>query len=177
MNLLLNYGPAFAFLGAYLAGGIYLATEVLIASLILVVLLYRLWKGVWHNMHMAVALIAAVLGGLTLYLHDPTFIKYKPSAVYGVFALALLTSQFVGDKVLLARIPQHTITLPDALWRKVNLAWALFFMFCAALNIYVAFHFDEATWVKFKAFGFTALMFVFLLAHLPFVWRHLPQEP
>ena len=176
MNLVLNYAPAFLFLGAYLSGDIYLATKVLIASLVLVVLIFRLWKGEWHKMHIAVAAIAGALGGLTLYLHNPTFIKYKPSAVYTLFAAALFASHFVGDKVLLARIPQQVIALPDLLWRRINLAWSLFFLFCAALNLYVAFNFDEATWVKFKAFGFTGLMFVFLLAHLPFVMRYLPDE-
>jgi intracellular septation protein len=79
--------------------------------------------------------------------------------------------------VLLARIPQDVIALPEPVWRKVNLAWALFFLGCAALNWYVAHHYDEATWVKFKTFGFTALTFVFLLAHAPFLSRYLPQDP
>jgi len=120
--------------------------------------------------------LATVLGGLTLAIHDPVFIKFKPSGVYGVFALALLGSHFIGQRVLLARIPQKTFTFPEPVWRKVNLAWALFFLGCAALNWYVADHYDEATWVKFKTFGFTALMFVFLLAHAPFLSRYLPQE-
>lgn len=173
MNLLLNYAPALLFLAAYFFGGIYLATKVLIVTAFAVVIIYWFWKHELHRGHLTVAVAAAILGGLTLYLHDPTFIKYKPSAVYAVFSLALLASQFVGDTVLMARIPQKVIALPNSVWRKVNLAWAAFFMFCALLNLYVAGHYDEATWVKFKVFGFTGLMFVFMLAHLPFLSPYL----
>lgn len=176
MKPLLTLAPALLFLGAYFLGGIYIATAVLIGSLIAVVVIYWLWKRELHKMHLIIALIATVLGGLTLYLHDPSFIKYKPTAVYGLFAAALLLSHVMGDKVLLARIPQDVISLPEPVWRKVNFAWALFFIGCAVLNVYIARQFDEATWVKFKIFGFTALMFVFLIAHAPFLVRYLPNE-
>ena len=139
-------------------------------------IIYRLWQNHWHKSHLVVAVLATVLGGLTLAIHDPSFIKFKPTAVYGVFAIALLASHFVGDRVLLARIPQKTFSFPDPVWRRINVAWAVFFAGCAVLNLYVASHYDEATWVKFKTFGFTALMFVFLLAHAPFLSRYLPQE-
>lgn len=176
MNLLLNYGPALLFLGAYFAGGIYLATQVLIGSLIGVVILHWFWKREIHKMHLGVAVIATILGGLTLYLRDPNFIKYKPSAVYAAFALALLGSHFIGTKVLMARIPQQAINLPDPLWRKINFAWAIFFLGCALLNLYVAHQFSETIWIQFKTFGFPVLMFGFMLAHLPFVSPYLPKE-
>ena len=175
MKFLLDYAPALLFFGAYFYFDIYVATAVLIAAAIGLVLVYRFWKGHWHKAHMVVAAMATVLGGLTLAIHDPAFIKFKPTAVYGAFALALLGSHFIGKQVLLARIPQKTFTFPEPVWRKVNLAWALFFFACAALNFYVAGNYDEATWVKFKTFGFTALTFVFLLAHAPFLSRYLPQ--
>lgn len=176
MNFLISYGPALAFLGAYFHSGIYFATGVLIASLFGVVLLHWLWKRELHKMHLGIAVVAGVLGGLTLYLRDPLFIQYKPSAVYAVFALVLVGSHFVGDKVLLARLGGQTLTMPDAVWRRINLAWAAFFVVCALLNIYVAWHYSEAAWVQFKTFGFPLLMFAFILAHLPFVSRYLPKE-
>ena len=175
MKFLLDFAPALLFFGAYFYFDIYVATAVLIAAAIGLVLVYRFWKGHWHKAHMVVAALATVLGGLTLAIHDPAFIKFKPTAVYGAFALALLGSHFIGKQVLLARIPQKTFAFPEPVWRRVNLAWALFFLGCAVLNFYVAGHYDEATWVKFKTFGFTALTFVFLLAHAPFLSRYLPQ--
>lgn len=176
MKLLLDYAPALLFFGAYLVSDIYTATAVLIVAAIALVLIYRVWERRWHKSHLAVAVLAGVLGGLTLAIQDPVFIKFKPTAVYAAFALALLGSHWIGERVLLARLPQKMIELPEPVWRKVNLAWAIFFFGCAALNLYVARQFDEATWVKFKTFGFTALTFLFLLGHAPFLHRYLPQE-
>ena len=176
MKFLLDLMPALAFFAAYFLGGIYVATGVLIVALFALVLIYWLWKREIHKVHLVTALIAAVLGGLTLYVHDPMFIKFKPTALYAVFSIALLLSHVIGDRVLLARLPQQAIQLPEPVWRRVNLVWALFFAFCALLNLYVAANYDEATWVKFKTFGFTALMMVFLLAHAPFLSRYLPQD-
>lgn len=176
MKFLLDYAPALLFFAAYFLFGIYVATAALIVAAIALVLVYRLWQKRWHQSHLVVAVLATVLGGLTLAIHDPVFIKFKPTAVYGVFALALLGSHFVGKRVLLARIPQQTFAFPEPVWRKVNLAWALFFLLCAVLNGYVAGHYDEATWVKFKTFGFTALTFLFLLAHAPFLSRYMPRD-
>ena len=176
MKFLLDLMPALAFFAAYFLGGIYVATGVLIGALFALVLIYWLWKREIHKVHLVTALIAAVLGGLTLYVHDPMFIKFKPTALYAVFSIALLLSHVIGDRVLLARLPQQAIQLPEPVWRRVNFIWALFFAFCALLNLYVAANYDEATWVKFKTFGFTALMMVFLLAHAPFLSRYLPQD-
>jgi intracellular septation protein len=178
VKFLLDYAPALLFFAAYFLSGrdIYLATGVLIAAAVALVLVYRVWQKRWHKSHLVVAVLATVLGGLTLAIHDPVFIKLKPSAVYGVFALALLGSHFIGERVLLARIPQKTFVFPEPVWRKVNLAWALFFLGCAVLNWYVASRFDEVTWVNFKMFGFTALTFLFLIGHAPFLARYLPQD-
>lgn len=176
MKFFLDLLPALAFFGVYLAADIYVATAALIASLFVVVAVYRVWRGEWHKTHLITAVLALVLGGLTIYVRDPAFIKFKPTAVYAVFALVLLGSHVIGERVLLQRIPQSMVRMPDAVWRRVNLAWALFFAFCAALNWYVAEAYDEATWVKFKTFGFTVLMFVFMLAHAPFLSRYLQQD-
>ena len=176
MKFLLDLFPALAFFAAYSMGGIYVATGVLIASTFALVLVYWLWKREIHKMHLVTAIIVAIFGGMTLYVHNPAFIKFKPTALYAVFSIALLLSHVIGDKVLLQRIPQTTLYMPDVVWRRINLAWALFFAFCALLNLYVAANYDEATWVKFKTFGFSVLMFVFMLAHVPFVARYMPQE-
>ena len=173
MKTLLDLLPAVAFFGVYLAADIYAATIALIASLVLVVIVYRLWKKEWHKAHLVTAIVAGVLGGLTLYVRDPDFIKFKPTAVYAVFALALLASHVIGDRVLMQRLGRSVLPLPDALWRRVNFAWALFFLGCAVLNWYVAGNYSEDTWVKFKTFGFTALTMVFVFAHLPFVSRYM----
>ena len=175
MKTLLDLLPVIAFGAAYYLGGIYPATIAIVIALVVTVLGFKLLDGRWHKAHLIALVVSAVLGGVTLALHDPAFIKLKPSIVYGIFAIALLGSHFIGDKVLLQRLPQKMLVMPDALWKRVNLAWALFFVFCAVLNYVVAHHFEEAMWVKLKLFGFSLLMLVFMLAHLPFVNRYLVQ--
>ncbi len=177
MKLLLDYSPLAAFMAAYYLGGIYVATGVLIASLWIAICLHRVVFGKWSKTYLWVAIVATVLGSLTLYLRDPVFIKLKPTIVYGVISIALLGSHFVGDRVLLARLPQKLLVMPDTAWRKVNVAWALFFAACAALNLYVAQNFAEVTWVKFKVIGFTVLPMLFALANAPFLGRYIVEEP
>ena len=175
MKTLLDLLPLIAFGAAYYFGGIYAATIAIVVALAITVIGFKLKDGTWHKAHLIALVVSAVLGGITLALHDPAFIKLKPSIVYGIFAMALLGSHFIGDKVLLQRLPQKMVVMPDVVWKRVNLAWALFFMFCATLNYVVAHQFDEALWVKLKLFGFSALMIVFMLAHLPFVGRYVVQ--
>ena len=178
MNAVLDLIPAILFFAAYKLYGLFTATAVLVVSLLadgaddLAAHEVKVPK-----LQLATALVATVLGGMTLWFRDPTFILFKPTAIYGAFALALLGSHVIGDKVLMQRIPQKALVMPDALWRRLNLAWALFFVFCALLNVYVALNFSEAVWVKVKVFGFTALMFVFMLAHIPFLSRYLVDSP
>ncbi|MGJ8670684.1 MAG: inner membrane-spanning protein YciB [Oceanococcus sp.] len=168
--------PALAFLGAVIWRDIYFGTLVLIVSLFALVLYYAIREKRLHKMHFGTAMIALVLGGITLAVKDPMFIKFKPTAVYAVFAILLAGSHFVGDKVIMQRLGHSVLELPDALWRKVNVAWALFFIFCAGLNVVLALNLSDETWALVKTFGFTGLMFVFMLAHLPFVSDYLPKE-
>lgn len=176
MNLIVDLSPAILFFGTYAALGIYTATAVLMVALFVVVAIYWLRERRIHKMHLVTALVAAVFGGLTLYLRDPAFIKLKPTVVYGLFSATLLASHFVGRRVLLARIPQTALQLPEAVWRRVNMAWALFFASCAFLNFWVATAFSERVWVGFNTFGFTVLTLLFVMAHAPFLSRYVTDS-
>jgi intracellular septation protein len=176
MKSLLDFSPAAAFFVAYLLHDIYVATAVVIVALFVVVVVYAVWERRLHKLHFVAAVAAALFGGLTLAVQDPEFIKLKPTAVYTLFALVLLGSHVVGQRVLLSRLPQKLMTLPTHVWRRVNFAWGLFFLGLALLNLYVAYQLSEATWVKFRTFGFSILTFLFLLAHFPFLAKYLPHE-
>jgi len=108
--------------------------------------------------------IITIFGGATIYFHDENFIKWKPTVLYWVFAAALLISQLAFGKNLIRSMMGKQIALPDMVWEKLNQAWAGFFAVMGVLNVYVAFNFPTATWVNFKLFGFTGLMFVFVIA-------------
>ena len=107
--------------------------------------------------------IITVLGGATLLLHDDTFIKWKPTVLYWIFAVTLLLSQWIFKKNLMRQLMQEKISLPTKAWNRVNLSWSLFFAALGVLNLYVAFNFPTETWVNFKLFGATGLMFIFIL--------------
>lgn len=176
MKTLTDLLPALAFVAAYVVYDIYVATIVLIATLFLAVGAHWLRTREVHKAHLVAAVVAAVLGGITLWVNDPLFIKLKPTAVYGVFALVLGGSHFIGSKPLMARIPPSVIELPDHLWARINAAWTVFFVACAVVNVPIALYLPEATWVMIKTFGFTGASMVFILAHLPFVAPYLPRD-
>lgn len=153
-------------------GGIFSATAVLIASSLVVygaLFIYqrKLEKGQW------VTLLACLLfGGLTLAFHSETFLKWKAPVVNWVFAVAFLGSHFIGDKVLVKRIMGHALSLPDAIWSRLNVAWIVFFIVCGAANLFVAFTF-ERFWVDFKVFGSLGMTLLFLLGQGVYLSRHL----
>jgi len=176
MNALIDLLPLVLFGAAYFLRDIYTATAVLIAACFGVVIYSWLRTRSVPKMQLFTAVLAALFGGMTIYLHNPEFIKLKFSLVYLLFAAALVGSHFVGDKVLLARIPQDAIKLPEAVWRRLNLAWALYFLFLAGLNLYIAENFSEAFWVKFKL-ACVFLPVVFMLLQAPFLAPYLESDP
>src|SRR3546814_11437458 len=99
MNALIDFLPALLFLGTYAAYGIYTATAVLIVGMFALVAWYWFREHRLHKAHFITALVALVLGGLTIYVHDARFIKFKPTVVYAVCSLALLGSHLIGHRV------------------------------------------------------------------------------
>ncbi len=108
--------------------------------------------------------IITVMGGLTVWLQSEVFIKWKPTLLYGAFALVLALGQWVGGKNLLRSMLGQEIRLPDPVWHRLLLAWVGFFVGAALLNLWVAYSFDTSTWVNFKVFGLIALTLAFTLA-------------
>jgi len=120
--------------------------------------------------------IVTLLGGATLFFHDPVFIKWKPTAVYWLFGLVLALSPVLFGKNLIRAVLEAQMQLPEPVWKQLNLAWAAFFVVMGFLNLYVAFSFEESTWVNFKLFGGTGLMLVFIVAQGLYLSRHLEEE-
>jgi intracellular septation protein len=108
--------------------------------------------------------IIVVFGGATIYFHNDTFIKWKPTVLYWVFAVALAGAQLLMRKNPIRMMMGHQVELPDAVWDKLNMAWAGFFAAMGALNLYVAFNFSTSAWVNFKMFGSIGLMIAFVVA-------------
>lgn len=173
MKLLLDLFPVLLFFGAYKLWGIYTATAVAIGATCaqiawLAVNKRRIDTMLWVSLGLVV-----VFGGATLWLHDPLFIKWKPTVFYWSFALILLGSELFFGKNLIAAMMQGNLRLPSPLWRRLNHAWAGFFGLMGGLNLYVAYRFPEAVWVDFKLFGLAGLMIVFVALQGVFLARHL----
>lgn len=108
--------------------------------------------------------IITLFGGATIYFHNETFIKWKPTVLYWAFGAALIISQMLLGKNLIRLMMQKQLVLPDPVWQKLNLSWAGFFAAMGLVNLYVAYSFSTAFWVNFKLFGFTGLMLAFVIA-------------
>lgn len=164
MQFFFDLLPVIAFFIAYKLAGIYVATGVLIVG----VLAQTAWSWFRHRkvsgMLLTSAILVLVFGGLTLLVHDATFIKWKPSVVSWLFAVAFLASQYMGGQTFVQRMLGENLTLDAQDWRRLNIMWVVFFVVEGALNLYVAYNYDEATWVNFKLFGLTALTLLFAVA-------------
>ena len=176
MKLLYDFFPVILFFAAYKLYDIYVATAVAIVAAFIQV------GGVWlkhrrfETMHLVTLALIVILGGATLALHDPVFIKWKPTLVNWLFGLAFLGSHFVGDKTIVERMMGKQVELPGMVWWRLNLAWVVFFAFSGLANLYVAYNFDEPTWVNFKLFGMLGLTFAFIILQAFYISRHMKPE-
>jgi intracellular septation protein len=117
------------------------------------------------------AVIVVIFGGLTLWLHNDTFIKIKPTIIYCLFGGVLLGGLLFG-RSLMGYVFDAVFKLDDAGWRKLTIRWGLFFFGLAILNEIVWRSFSTDTWVTFKAFGVVPLTFVFALTQMGLIQRH-----
>lgn len=175
MKMLFDFFPILLFFAAYKLKGIYVATAVAIVATLLQVG-YLWWR---HRrvepMHLVTLGMIVIFGGATLYLHDEQFIKWKPTVINWLFGVAFLASQFVGDKPFIQRMIAASIALPQPVWYRLNLGWALFFLVLGAINLFVVYNFDTDVWVNFKLFGMLGLTVAFALLQAVFLARHLPE--
>jgi len=176
MQLLADYFPLLLFFVAFKLQGIYVATAVAIAASVVQIAWFRWKRGKIAVVHWLSLAIIAVFGGATLVLQDETFIKWKPTVLYTMFALILAGGRLAFGRNLLAHVMQG-IELPTIVWVRLTWAWIGFFAVMAVANWYVAFHFATDTWVTFKVWGAIALFLAFALLQGVWLARHMPDEP
>ena len=170
-------------LGAIVSGGVVaadvapvlLATVVVCFATLLQIAVQLVMRKKVHTLLWVTFVLVTVLGGLTVWFHNPTFIKWKPSAVCWAMAGVLLVSQLLGRNLLRTLVGKQ-LSLPDAVWQRLGWAWILFLTFSGIANLYVAYTFSTSAWVSFKVFGLTALNLLFILAQGFYISRYLDDE-
>ncbi len=179
-QLLIDLGPIAIFVVAFNVlqrveatkdNAVYLATAIFIAATLIAIGYCRLKQGHVPPVLVVTGVLVTCFGGLTLLLHDETFIKVKPTFVYLFYAAAIVVSVLIKQNVwkLLFR---HVFNLPDRVWTVLALRWAALFVFLALLNEYVRLTQSTEFWVNSRLFIFTPCVLGFALLNTPLVLKH-----
>jgi intracellular septation protein len=178
MKLLLDFFPIILFFLAFKVWDIYVATGVAIAATIAQIAWLWYSKGKVEPMQWLSLGIIVLFGGATMVLHDPTFIKWKPSILYWSFSVILLFGQVVLKRNFLKSAMGSQLELPEPAWRMLTWSWIGFLALMGAANLWVAMRYSEATWVNFKVFGIFGMLGVFVLLQAFYMSRFIkdPDE-
>ena len=174
IKLGIDLGPLLVFFIAYVAGGIYWATGALMVAMLVALVAARMVLGHLSPTLLATAVLVEGFGAMTLWLHDPSFIKMKPTIINVVFAVVLLGGLAAG-KPLLKVLLGEALHLTDEGWRQLTVRWAIFFFALAILNEIVWRNLSEATWASFKVFGILPLTMLFFACQWGLIRRHSMQ--
>jgi intracellular septation protein len=121
--------------------------------------------------------VIAIFGGATIWFHDETFIKWKPTILYWLFAAALVAGRVIWRRNLVKSLLAEQISVPDAVWERLATAWVGFFGAMGVVNLVVAYSVSTEVWVNFKLFGLFGLTIAFMLGLGIYLSRHLKEEP
>jgi intracellular septation protein len=175
LKLALDLGPLALFFFANTRYGIFVATATFMVAVLGALAVSFVMTRQLPIMPVVTAIIVVVFGGLTLFLHDATFIKVKPTIIYALFG-AVLIGGLVFNKPLLGVVFDSMFNLTDEGWRKLTLRWAIFFLVLAVLNEIVWRNTSTNVWVDFKVFGVTPLTLVFGALQVPLLKRYAVEE-
>jgi intracellular septation protein len=171
LKLALDLGPLVLFFVANARYGIFSATAAFMVAVLAALFVSYAMTRRLPIMPVVTAIIVVVFGGLTLILHDATFIKVKPTIIYGLFG-AVLIGGLVFNKPLLGVVFDSLFHLSDEGWRKLTLRWAIFFFVLAVLNEVVWRSVSTDAWVTFKAFGVLPLTLLFGALQVPLLKKY-----
>ena len=164
-------GPLVIFFAANAKFGLFTATAAfMIAVVAAIIASYVVTRHV-PLMAIVTAVIVLVFGGLTLFFHDETFIKIKPTIIYALFAATLGTGLLLGRSFIAIMFDQMFNLTPTG-WRLLTIRWMLFFAGMAVLNEIIWRTQSTDFWVSFKAFGVIPITAVFAMLQTSLIKRY-----
>ena len=170
-RLLLDLGPLFIFFLSFEFAGIFAATGIfMVAVLVALAIGWHLERKI-APIPLVTAILVMIFGGLTLYLHNATFIKVKVTILYSIFGVTLLAG-LSFNRLFIKYVFAEAFELTEKGWRLLTWRWGIFFLVLAGLNEAVWRNTTTAHWVLFKVWGIMSLIFVFALAQTPFLLKH-----
>lgn len=155
---------------------ILLATVVVIAATIAQIIWVKVRHGKVDKMLWISLALVVVFGGMTLVFQDESFIKWKPTILYWVFAASMAFSAIVLKKNAIKAMLGEQMVLPEAVWQKVNFSWIAFFTGMGILNLFIAYNFPTNVWVNFKLFGGMGLLLVFVIGQGMFLSKYVEEK-
>ena len=185
----LEFGPLILFFGVFMLyrgrevvlwgetySGFIVATLAFIPAMILSTLIQWRITGKLAPMQVATLVLVVVFGGMSVWLNDPAFFKFKPTLIYLLFA-AILGTGLILRRNWLGAVMSEALPMDEAGWRKLTFRMAIFFLALAVANELIWRNMSETTWVYFKTFGLPVLIFVFLLGNAGLYRAHaLPEK-
>ena len=175
MKFLFDLFPVILFFVAFKLSDIYVATGVAIAATCAQIGWLALRRKRIDPMLWVSFAVIVLFGGATLALQDETFIKWKPTVLYWLFAVVLATAALAFRKNLIRAMLGKQVVLPEPVWTRLNWSWIGFFAFMGGANLYVAFNFSTDLWVSFKLFGGMGLMLAFVIGQALFLARYVEE--
>ena len=176
MKQLLDFIPLILFFITYKLGGVREAAIVLVVATILQIVILK-WKyGIVEKQQKIMASAVVFFGLLTAYFNEIRYLQWKVTIINGLFAIVLLVAQFQFKTPLIKKLLGKELQLPEKAWNTLNFGWAIFFIICMLVNIYISHNMSEEAWVDFKSFGIIGMTVIATIISGVYFYRYLPKD-
>lgn len=177
MKQLLEFIPLILFFVVYKLFGVREAAITLIIATLIQMAVLHFRYGEISKQQKVMAGAVVFFGLLTAYFNDPKYLQWKVTIINALFAIVLLVGQFQFKTPLIRKLLAKELTLPEPVWNKLNFGWAIFFIICMLVNIYISQNMSEEAWFTFKSFGIIGMTLVATLISGIYIYRYLPKPP